>query len=481
MLVDDCLWFWLGLKQLLDFSSKRIHVLDFKPSESSPNHFLLLAKHYQTDQLISYAEQKANDFQTDVSMEILSKIVSVYTLDFASHVQPVVHQLQTFGSFSNFSLENTSQVIQLVMAIVQKYSQELDSNCWDLVFNLIKQGCILLSSLQMNDLHNVCICYYLHSLFQLVLTTHARHKTDDPDQESISGEWVGCHLEPFVRVLFRTFMRVKDIQLTFVQLGTFRLMVQCLVEVDNNSLLDQQVQETFKTPPFRSQLIQPIEYCVLCPPLHNLLCSLSSMLQDNNFCNRHLAHNLTMKYLTGAKSNGEEDELLQVTNLLDIRDEIFLQPPDFFMSSLHQLDSLMNLLLEEYSLGRFICLLPPFNDSYKFTLSYLSCWLQLLQLHASLANSNRPQMLNFLSHHGLVERLFENLFKLMPFLPDETKSQSAIQHMFDQPFNYMGRHSSDQVQHLTCQLYLSVLRQLPASIRLWIKKQDKWLLLLINT
>ncbi|KAI1294576.1 E3 ubiquitin-protein ligase listerin [Halotydeus destructor] len=163
-------------------------------------------------------------------------------------------------------------------------------------------------------------------------------------------------------------------------------------------------------------------------------------------------------------------------------DELVLSVPRPLRRVLEETDHVVDVLLSDYPIASCSVELDPTSDSHRISLAYMFAWLETIELFSQLTNETRPCVALYLKNSGLVYRLFDNLFRLMPVTDSETYSKARKLAMIKEPVDLKLDHcpSADEIRHLASNVYYAALKKMPALARLWLSSQEKRVVDIVN-
>lgn len=383
----------------------------------------------------------------------------------------------SYDSSNVTNVQFTSVVIELFGLAVDHYFVNLLQSQKYVDFIL----CSLTSWTMSICQHRSLIVSELHLLvlasrvFRLLTKVSAKLNLD-ANLEMIAREWEGFHAKKITAALI-------DLLVTFANrdkqfLVHEKAMLCCLGE----ALKTLRIQDMDSTPhSFEAQ--PPLDKkqrpesadlpktVVLQLPNSELqlLSSLSPLvLNENRFLSITSSSMLTKLMPLFAKG-------LLVPEISAEQDETFLAPPLPLLATLEESGHLVDEMLADHSVGDF-CYIEPASDCHVVILAYLMNWIHLIELFANLDTELRACFASFLREAGFLFKLFDNLFKLMPYsAEDQEHAHVPLNDMFKQEveLHLDAEPSSNELQHLACRVYYAALRKMPASARQWWTNQDK--------
>lgn len=141
------------------------------------------------------------------------------------------------------------------------------------------------------------------------------------------------------------------------------------------------------------------------------------------------------------------------------------------IESLESTESIVNAMLAELRLGEDTCTVEPFTDSFSFAFAYLLIWDLILDMCAKASNELKYQYADILKEKELLNKLCNNIFRLMPTeLLHFSKGKRIMyfDYFRNRPiFKLNSPCSSVLIEHQSCWIYATALYQLPAMVRQW--------------
>ncbi|CAG0887601.1 unnamed protein product [Darwinula stevensoni] len=146
-------------------------------------------------------------------------------------------------------------------------------------------------------------------------------------------------------------------------------------------------------------------------------------------------------------------------------------PPNPLLSLLQSTTGIVDAMLSDQPLNSK-CLVAPYTDSSRYTLAYLCSWILYLDFISAVPDEVQYHYLNFLREKKLMHSLLNHLLLL---LPDSAILAGTEDTMFScKPLLTTSKgESSEELQHLACQVYLLAMQILPAFVRSWYSELDK--------
>ncbi|XP_072178286.1 E3 ubiquitin-protein ligase listerin-like [Diadema setosum] len=180
-----------------------------------------------------------------------------------------------------------------------------------------------------------------------------------------------------------------------------------------------------------------------------------------------------------------DEEFLQVRNKSQSVDEDeapCISPPTGLQKLLESSTDFWEVLLHDAPIGE-CTLVEPGSEAFAQARSCLLVWRLYLSIFRAASMEVRAQYSSYLKKTKGIHSLLASLFCLMPESPtighgrSTTPSKGSQVTMFSEKpvLSPKGAplKSVDEVQHLACSVYYSILKNVPAIARMWWNQQDR--------
>ncbi|RWS24942.1 E3 ubiquitin-protein ligase listerin-like protein, partial [Leptotrombidium deliense] len=411
------------------------------------------------------------------SLALINSITSLdINLNFDEHINPLLEYMLGFKETKSaiYSYKKDNAYLQFAATIIGVYENilrfwknEITNEQKDLIFCSVTSWIINMSEDKENLQNSTPFLVFAYRALNLVRNIS---KIID-DQPDYSGEWTGFHANKIYGTLIPYFCTFDKAMcspqiyhflcaLSDAVLATSSSQNMSFSNVLKEKSCPQYIWGNLKTVPFYFSDEESVLLSNLCPLMNNRRRPLY-----------FTSHRLIMKILHNIASS------LKIETLDD--DECYLTPPTHILTILRETDEVVETMLNEFRVGDCCCIVDTSTDSYHYTLCYLLSWMQVLRYSTLLNPENRSLLSGFLTESGLFFKFMNNLFRLMPV---SDGNDEIVRTMFLNSLK-LDVHcppSACEVQHVACQLFLTSLKTMPASVRLWVGSQDKRIVDVVN-
>lgn len=313
---------------------------------------------------------------------------------------------------------------------------------------------------------NQHLCNYLNHLFSLVNNVAFLMQLNISNLRSARSNWLENYSFKINERLFRFFVKLSALEISFVQYDMVNTLGKCLVEIDNDSLVKMQLKD-LEAPGGTSRASAKDEVDLINSKLTNNFSRLFNLLADLLMKRNSLfslpSHRLIGNYLKLLAIQLSEDQEF----LSDLDDKLYLKPPNFLLE-------LLNRINEELSAD------SGFNEyANSLKIVYFLVWKQLLDYwdYSQLNEQIKCTTANYLKDRGPIDDLFEHFNNILPIdrhllavYYKHGLTKSKIMAHFKKPvcLESASLWSADTLYHLSCQIYLQIFKRMPTTMRLWI-------------
>lgn len=161
-----------------------------------------------------------------------------------------------------------------------------------------------------------------------------------------------------------------------------------------------------------------------------------------------------------------------------------LVPPASMISILIRKDSMVSTLLSDFRVGDVSIVIEQDTYSYTCTLSYFFIWQEILEFMSGLTVELKQQISTYLQEAGFVQRLLDNVFRLMPSITDCSATFKSDEEMGDflrsAQLNLSLMGQPNEIEMLALHTYFQAARRMPVTVRQWYNNVNKRVSDLVN-
>ncbi|XP_041462561.1 E3 ubiquitin-protein ligase listerin-like [Lytechinus variegatus] len=389
--------------------------------------------------------------------------------------------------FSGEELEGASsellclniKMVQLVTCIVEKIPEELESHDWDFILcSLVAwvQACSENTSNVQSS--SVLAATLFAATSDLLSSTSRLFGHSDRSAKLPSGlltEWSEFFSDGAYSVFLPAFMQFLEQESVWNAAGMdLTPLLYALCEAAAYTPTEQLKGHCLPT------RLQPGSTRHVPDTLHTLLNHLVALLTKPYRPVQMAAFNMLQRVMP--EFARYDEEYLQVKNKTQADDEDeapSILPPTGLQKLLDSSTAFMEALLQDIPVGE-CTIVEPGSEAYMQTSSYLLAWKLYLTIFRAATMEVRAQYSSYLKQTKGIHSLLESLFCLMPEDPtlerSTTPSKGSQVTMFSKPPDLTPKASHvkvNEVQHLACSVFFSLLQDVPAIARQWWTLQDR--------
>lgn len=434
-------------------------------------------------------------------------------LDKLTQVQESVNHISadSLNELNKKQIEQENETLKLFKILVKKFSTELSIEDWDLIVRSLYKwlNWISKSEQPLRESHEADFCIKVFNfIYQLIVFAKTLKKNERnleeefPMMQSLLDDWSNFHSSYLFQDILVLYFKLIAIENSKDRQDNVRPIIEALayivVDVDprlvlsHYSLLDYldtkiEFDSEFETPPNSI-------YCSIDEKKFKGFLVTCGLLRSNFRVILVSAHAMLLKTmdkiceaaLTSTLISDEEDI-----------DEASIFPPAALMSILTSRDSMMSALLSDYRVGDISVTIEPNTDSYACTLSYLFGWNLIIQFIVGIDKEVGHRIIHSLKRLGLIQRLLDNVFMLLPPLGErdslnfriETNDNDlnvhnqpwCIRNFLKSPLETTIKRPINEIELVALHLYFSVALHMPVTVRKWYNNNsNKRLCNLVN-
>lgn len=458
----------------------------------------------QNDQLLEIDPYKNLAFE-----DILDKLMDKVTLADQSVKASKLNELNEFETVHEVELVNLYNIL------LQKFSKDLSLEDWDLMNSSLNKWIkwITQSNYPLGETHQAELCTkifgFIHHL--IIFSDSLKHKSQEledlPMLQTLIDDWTNFRSSSMFLNLIDLFLKLIKLRKT-AQLSEsvssldsiIEALAHIIVSVDPRVVLSNHNITDY----LDSKVSLDLEFK---PPKGSIICNLDEkkfrgfiaisglLKQSDSRVIIVTAHAILNKVVASVCENVQSSTL--IADHEDV-DDILIYPPVVFMAALTFRDSIMSALLSDYRVGDISVTIEPNTDAYVCTLAYLLAWDLTIHFIVGVDKEVGQCMIHSLKKIGLIQRLLDNIFMLLPPLDDrssldfrvessirdtaasETRSWN-MEEFLKSPLMTTIKRPVNEIELIALHLYFSVALHMPVTVRKWFNNNsNKRLCNLVN-
>ena len=504
---------------------------DVLPSEAGVKKPAYLTGESTTQDLAAKSEDLAVDEEEDEEddeseIETGDEIEGDFDelLERLSQLRDSSHSAPTIDSLSETSekqLEKESDLLDILKTLVKRFSHDLSIEEWDLLVNSLhkwtnwisKSEHPLIESYQSD--FGARVFRFIHYLicFADDLKTKGAEKSDEfPMMQSLLDDWANFQSSNMFQELLILYFRLISIHTDNASGDIVRSMIEALTHIivgvdpkivlSHSSLLDNLSPKVEPDLEFKEP--KNSIYCNMDEKKFKSLLAVCGLLRSNIRVILVSAHAMLSKSLTSVCENAIQAVIPTQDQEQIIDEEIPIFPPVALMSILTSRDVIMSALLSDYRVGDTSVTIEHNTDAYSCTLSYLFAWDLVIQFIVGVDKEIGHKMIHSLKKLGLIQRLLDNIFMLLPPLgqqdtlrfriykstaSDRNQRQLStsvgqqwnLDSFLKNPLRTTVKRPLNEIELIALHIYFSVALHMPVTVRKWYNNNsNKRLCNLVN-
>lgn len=430
------------------------------------------------------------------------------TLDQLAQLRDSIEQK---SSMDESMIATESELLRLLNILVKHFSDELSIEEWDLVVSSVYKWTSYISNSDQSLIDNIenvnfsiNVLNFIYQLIELAKSWRIKKdsKEEFPMMQSLLDDWDNFYSSDIYQDLVFLYFKIASINnLKHEQVLLLESLSNIVLDVDPKLVLSKQnLSEYLSTtkielePQF--ELPKNIRYCNIDENKFQGFAPICSLLKSNYRAVIVCAHSMLSKNIDTICLNAQAS--LVITEQEDL-DNISFVPPAALMSILASRDSIMSALLSDYQVGDISVAIDPKSDSYTCTLTYLLVWDLVIQFIVGFYKEMGHRMIYSLKRLGLIQRLLDNVFMLLPPLGErdslnfriEAGNNSDKNTTPGQSWNLSSFLKSslrttiqrpvNEIELMALHIYFSVAFHMPVTVRKWYNNNsNKRLCNLVN-
>lgn len=358
-----------------------------------------------------------------------------------------------------------AEICRVLTGIISRVSGSVTDKQWDFIMCSLASWIQTIEETDLNDLSSPMMQCYSVSVLDLltevaICLREKVGKVPEKYPDNLVTEWTDFFGESIFGVILSLFVKVCKMQDVSVS-GSDRLFLTSVCNAAAQAPKCHILEH--KLPPLLvagdlSPLPDNLQTLLnhLCP----LLVAKERSVQVAAF---HILHSIVdtlpqydkeEKSFDSGATGGEEKE-----------ENVTRSPPTQIMNVVDESSSILEALIGEVPIESKQPITFQ-SEEYHYAMAYLLSWKLLLHFFKSAPSELRQEYAGFFKEHGHVDQLMCNIFRMMPNSPGQ-----MFQIKPDLDVKEPG--NATEIQHVTCALYLHVLKTMPAMARAWWKDQDR--------
>lgn len=407
--------------------------------------------------------------------------------------------------FNESDLKQECELMRLFKISIRNFKEELSIEEWDAIVRSIYKWCNLITKtneellLSNNFWSEFCkgVFSFIDQLITLAKFWNENLKNETelekfPMMELLLNNWNNFHssnvYQDLIILYFKLISKLSSVELERGNAAIIEGLAKIIIEVDPNVLITNSVLKDYLSteiefdPEFK--LPKDCKYCDINANRFKGFIPISGLFKNNQRVVIVTAHSMLSKVIFSLGQNVYES----LKRDLDDMDNVSLLPPAILTSILTSKDLIMSALLSDYKVGDISVTIEPNTDAYTCTLSYLFVWDLIIQFIVALNKEDQHRIIHSLKKLGLIQRLLDNIFMLLPPLGEKdslrfdvvkrSRRKSDIDQMVDQkPWSLIDflrsplatnlRRPKNEIELIALHLYFSVALHMPVTVRKW--------------
>lgn len=400
------------------------------------------------------------------------------------------------------------ELLRLLDILVVNFKDELSLEEWDLMNSSISKwtGMISRSQKKISDCpirSKFCtdVFNFIHKLISLAknLKKIKNLKEDFPMLQSVLDDWENFQSSVVCQDLITQYFKlVREAKPNQEHLEVITALAGILVDVDPRLVIFNPCLKNYLDLKVELDLEfeQPknSRYCCIDEKMSWGFSAMTKLLR-NNF--REIivsSHSMLSKIMDDICKNSDISSIISEQDDID---SLSILPPVALMSILTSNDAIMSVLLSDYRVGDTSVTIEPNTDSYSCVLGYLFAWDLTIQFIFGVDKEIGHRIIHSLKRLGLIERLLDNVFMLVPPLGErdslnlKINSDKDFVNADDKPWSLSNflksplktalKRPSNEIELAALHVYFSVALHMPVTVRKWYNNNsNKKLCNLVN-
>uniref|UniRef100_A0A6G1SB46 E3 ubiquitin-protein ligase listerin n=2 Tax=Aceria tosichella TaxID=561515 RepID=A0A6G1SB46_9ACAR len=421
---------------------------------------------------------------------------------------------KTLRELNSTSIEHEGDLLKLSRIMIRKFVTDMSIEDWDLVSRTLNKWVNWISKANY-PLQETYQAEFCASVFMFIhqLIVQAERIKDQPDEissfplmQSLLDDWANFRSSSMFLDLITLYLKLINaenadsahlnptIKPMLEALAHIIISVDTRVVLSHHNLLDYlstkvEFDQEFKKP-------KNSTFCGVDSKHYNSFAAVCGLLRSNLRVTLVTGHAILSKTMTTICENTQSSMLMQQDQ--EAVDDVLIFPPEPLVAILTSRDSMMSALLSDYRVGDISVTIEPNTDSYACTLSYLFAWDLTIQFIVGVDKELGQCIIHSLKRLGLIQRLLDNIFMLLPPLDDrdslnfkiesndkngedETHTEWNINSFLKSALKTTVKRPVNEIELVALHLYFSVASHMPVTVRKWYNNNaNKRLCNLVN-
>lgn len=461
----------------------------------------------QNEYQVKHDTNKSNDSNADDESPESVEQNEVYNfdelLDELAEIQISSNQgnVDSLSKMSSEAIAKERELIRVLKVLIREFKEDLSIQEWDLVNGSINKwiAMILKSNLSSDKIDFIFCVDVFNFMHQLILLAQALRKVEDlgeksPMLQSLLDDWDNFSLSKAYHDLIILYFKLVQISNGKEEMSpVIEALANIVIHVDPKSvisdinLLGHLSAKIEFDPEF--ELPKNIKYCEINEANFKGFRAITGLLKNNDRVILVTTHAILRKIMS---TISESFEASSVISDKDDIDNLLLAPTAALTSILTSRDSMMSALLSDYRSGDISVTMEPNTDSYACTLSYLFVWDLVIQFIFNIDKEVGHRIIHCLKKLGLIQRLLDNVFMLLPPLGERDSLKLRIEsndnnkdhvELNDQkswslseflksPLSTTVIRPVNEIELTALHIYFSVAWHMPVTVRKWFNNNS---------
>lgn len=462
-----------------------------------------------TDQTIDQVQisQDEETTPTEVEREIF---------DF-DEVLDQLNQIQnSLGRDASYCLDNLEQnkmtqeleLLRLLDILIVNFKDELSIEEWDLMnssihkwVGMISRTTTKISKCPIRTKFSIDVFNFIHKLILLAksLKNIENLKEDFPMLQSLLDDWENFQSSSVCQdLIIQYFKLVCESNPNQEHLEVLTALANIIIDIDPRLVVFSpnlaKYLETKRELDLEFKQPKNSKFCCIDERMAIGFSAMTNLLRSNYREIIVSSHSMLSKIMSDLCASSDISSI--ITEQDDI-DNLSIFPPVALMSILTSNDAIMSALLSDYRVGDTSVTVEPNTDSYSCVLGYLFAWDLTIQFIVGVDKEIGHRIIHSLKRLGLIQRLLDNVFMLVPPLGErdslnlKIESDKNFVNIDDRPWSLGDflksplrttiRRPSNEIELAALHVYFSVALHMPVTVRKWYNNNsNKKLCNLVN-
>lgn len=407
---------------------------------------------------------------------------------------------------SSAEIEQEIKLIKILTIMLKKYHQELSIVEWDLIVQSIHRWISMISQTEklLGLPENInSLCTYISKFTNEMISLIRKCEIDDleelsPMLRSLLDDWKNFFRSKAYQDLIISYFKIAlEERYTDRDLLLVKWLTGIIIDIDPTLIMANRDLPHVTEPELDSDIRLPKDhsFCRIDDDKSSNFTLMNSLLKKNHRFFTILAHSMLSKVMTQVCTNLLVSSNNSELGKQDRVEDLFLLPPSPTFSVLTSRDLMMSALLGDYKAGDISVTIEPSSDAYTCTLSYLLMWDLVINFIVESDKEASHCMIHSLKRLGLIPRLLDNIFMLLPPLGDrETlnyrygygtgesgSGQLSLVDFLRNPLRVNLRRAKNEIELIALHVFFSIARHMPVTVRKWYNNNsNKRLCNLVN-